>query len=150
MSSEIRRPPDDHDRVHRVEVQMRFADTDALGHVNNGSFIVYAETGRLEFLRVLGSAVRSLILAHISADFRRQVLFGAKVEVETWVERIGTTSVTLMQNVRANGDVAAEVRSVVVSFDYATQRPMPWSAESRAALEAYVRVPAAAAATPGA
>lgn len=133
-------PPDD--RVHRVDVQMRFADTDALGHVNNGSFIVYAETGRLEFLRVLGSAVRSLILAHIAADFRRQVLFGAAVQVETWVAGVGRTSVTLMQTVRANGEVAAEVRSVVVSFDYAAQRPTPWSAESRAALEAYVRQPA--------
>jgi acyl-CoA thioester hydrolase len=129
-------------RVHRVDVQMRFADTDALGHVNNGSFIVYAETGRLEFLRVLGSAARSLILAHISADFRKQVLFGAKVEVETWVERVGTTSVTLMQHVIANGEVAAEVRSVVVSFDYTTQRPTPWTVESRAALEAHVHAPA--------
>ncbi|HET7459491.1 MAG TPA: thioesterase family protein [Gemmatimonadaceae bacterium] len=130
------------DSVHRVAVQMRFADTDALGHVNNGSYIVYAETGRLEFLRVLGAAARSLILAHISADFRKQVLFGAKVEVETWVERVGNTSVTLMQHVLADGALAAEVRSVVVSFDYGTQRPTPWSAASRAALEAHVHAPA--------
>jgi acyl-CoA thioester hydrolase len=126
-------------RVHRVEVQMRFADTDALGHVNNGSFIVYAETGRLELLRVLGSGVRSLILAHLAIDFRRQVHFGAAIVVESWVERVGTTSVALGQAILADGVVAAEVRSVVVSFDYAAQRPAPWSAEARAALEAFRR-----------
>lgn len=120
---------------------MRFADTDALGHVNNGSFVVYAETGRLEFLQVLGSSVRSLILAHLAIDFRRQVLFGESLDVETWVERVGTTSVTLRQVIHAGEAVAAEVRSVVVAFDYASQRPTPWTAEARAALEAYVPAP---------
>lgn len=132
------------DGVHRVEVQMRFADTDALGHVNNGSFIVYAETGRLEFLRILGSAARSLILAHLSIDFRRQIHFGEAIVVETWVERVGTTSVTLGQTILADGELAAAVRSVVVSFDYDAQRPTPWTAESRAALEQHRRPTAAA------
>jgi acyl-CoA thioester hydrolase len=127
-------------KIHRCDIQMRFADTDALGHVNNGSYIVYAETGRLQFLAVLGGAVRSLILAHVAVDFRRQVVFGEAVSVETWVERVGTTSVTLQQIVRASGAVAAEVRSVVVSFDYKAQRPTPWSAESVAALSEYVPV----------
>lgn len=125
-------------RAHRVAIQLRFADTDALGHVNNGSFTVYAETGRLEFLRALGTDVRALILAHLAVDFRRQVRFGAAVAVETWVERVGTTSVTLCQAVRADGLVAAEVRSVVVCFDYAAQRPTPWPDDARRALAAYV------------
>jgi acyl-CoA thioester hydrolase len=124
--------------AHRVDIQMRFADTDALGHVNNGSYIVYAETGRLEFLRILGGTVRSLILANISVDFRKQVHYGAIIVVETWVERIGNTSVALLQVIRADGVVAAEIKSVVVSFDYKTQRPTPWSAESRTALSAYI------------
>ena len=124
--------------AHRLDIQMRFADTDALGHVNNGSYIVYAETARLAFLGVLGGAVRSLILAHIAADFRKQVHYGASIAVETWVERIGTTSVGLMQVIRADGEVAAEIKSVVVSFDYQAQRPKPWSAEAKAALEKYI------------
>ena len=128
----------DSGRVHRVEVQMRFADTDALGHINNGSFVIYAETARLEFLKVLGSAVRSLILAHLSIDFRQQVRFGEPIEVETWVERVGTTSVTMRQAVLASGATAAEVRSVVVYFDYDAQRPQPWSPALRAALTEYI------------
>ena len=124
--------------VHETHVQMRFADTDALGHVNNGSFVVYAENGRLEFLRDLGCDVRSLILAHLAIDFRRQVAFGQTIVVESWVEKIGTTSVTMRQAVRADGVVAAEVRSVVVCFDYATQRPTPWTPVVRDALAPYV------------
>jgi acyl-CoA thioester hydrolase len=121
---------------HRTPIQVRFADTDALGHVNNGSYVVFAETGRLDFLRRLGSEARALILAHLAVDFRRQVRFGEAVDVDTWVERVGTTSVTMRQAILADGVLAAEVRSVVVSFDYGAQRPVPWSDAARAALSA--------------
>lgn len=121
-------------RVHRTDIQMRFADTDALGHLNNGSYAVYAETARLEFLGILGDVRRTLILAHLAIDFRRQVRFGEPVYVETWVEKIGTTSVTMRHLVRAKGEPAAEVRAVVVRFDYAAERATPWTEADRAAL----------------
>jgi acyl-CoA thioester hydrolase len=127
-----------HHLVHHTRVQMRFADTDALGHVNNGSFVVYAENGRLEFLRDVGCDVQSLILAHLALDFRRQVSFGQAIVVDSWVEKVGTTSVTLRQLVRADGEVAADVRSVAVCFDYAAQRPTPWAPAVREALGKYV------------
>ncbi len=131
-------------RVHRTPIQMRFADTDALGHVNNASFVLYAETARIDLLRVLGSAVRSLILAHLDIDFRRQVAYDEQIVVDTWVERIGTTSVTVGHVILASGSVAAEVSSVVVYFDYDTQRPQPWTPQLRAALEEYARPDAGA------
>ena len=124
--------------MHRTEIQMRFSDTDALGHLNNGSYAIYAETARLALLGELGASFRSLILAHLSIDFRRQVMFGERVEVETVVTKLGTTSITLEQVVRANGEAAAEVRSVVVLFDYASQRPRPLPADARAQLAPYL------------
>ncbi|CAA9301239.1 MAG: hypothetical protein AVDCRST_MAG11-850 [uncultured Gemmatimonadaceae bacterium] len=129
--------------MHRTPIQMRFSDTDALGHVNNGSFAVYAETARLALLGELGESFRSLILAHLSVDFRRQVHFGERVEVETEVTKLGTTSVTLQQVVRANGEPAAEVRSVVVLFDYATQRPRPLPSDAREQLAPFMAATAA-------
>ena len=116
---------------HRSEIQVRFADTDALGHLNNASFALYAEHARLEFMRACEVDVRGLILAHLALDFRAQVRFGQAVHVTTWVEKLGTTSITLRQDVHADERVAAEVRSVVVQFDYATQRPVPISDELR-------------------
>jgi acyl-CoA thioester hydrolase len=128
-----------HKRVHRTAVQMRFADTDAMGHVNNGSFVVYAETGRIDFMKALGAVDRSFILAHLAIDFRRQVRFRESVVVESRVEKIGTSSMTLRQAIRADGTVAAEVRAVVVSFDYAANRSRPWTTELREAMEGYLK-----------
>ena len=125
-------------QAHRTDVQMRFADTDALGHVNNGSFVLYAETARLQVLADLGTEVGSLILAHLAIDFRRQVLFGERIVVDSWIERIGTSSVTILHAVRAGDAVAAEVRSVVVSFDYRAQRASPWTQAMHEVLATFV------------
>ena len=126
-----------HER-HRVDIQVRFGDTDALGHVNNAAFASFAELGRLEFLSSLGKAVSSLILANLTIDFRRQVKFRDAVWIETWVRKLGTSSIELAQAVFANGELAAEIRTVTVHFDYAAGRAQPLSDGMRAALAAYV------------
>ena len=123
---------------HRTDVQLRFGDTDALGHVNNASFATYAEIARLDFLQRFGGSVRSLILASLYLDFRRQVKLGDTVYVETWVEKLGSSSVTLAQSICANGEKAADVKSVVVYFDYQNQRSRPLMPEMRSALEPFV------------
>jgi acyl-CoA thioester hydrolase len=128
----------DSGQIHRTNVQVRFGDTDALGHVNNASFASFAELARLDFLNRFGGSVRSLILASLYIDFRRQVGFTDEVYVETRVEKLGTTSVTLGQTVFANGERAADVRSTVVFFDYANNKARPLTDEMRAAVAPFL------------
>jgi acyl-CoA thioester hydrolase len=120
--------------AHRTQVQMRFADTDAYGHVNNAAFAEYAEVARLDFTSCLGKAARMLILSSLSIDFRRQVSFGELLHVETWVERLGRTSITLSQTVHGDNKLAADIRSVIVHFDYATGEPRELTSEIRDAM----------------
>ena len=125
--------------THRTDIQVRFNDTDALGHLNNTSYALYAELSRIQFLHDLGANVTSLILAHLSLDFRKQVKFGEEVYLNTWVEKLGSSSVTLAQEVMSEGEVAAEIKSVVVHFDYKAQKAKPLSDEVRAVLTNYVK-----------
>jgi acyl-CoA thioester hydrolase len=121
--------------VHRTELQMRFSDTDALGHVNNIAFASYAETGRVDFLKRLGHSVTSLILANVTIDYRRQISFGESLRIDTWVEALGRSSITLGQTIWANEERAADVKSVAVHFDYTTRRPIELTEAIRAVLE---------------
>ncbi|MEO7085942.1 MAG: thioesterase family protein [Gemmatimonadaceae bacterium] len=125
--------------THRTDIQTRFGDTDALGHINNASYAAYAELGRLDFLGRLGKDVTSLILATLYIDFRRQVKFRESVHVDSWVQRLGRTSITLHQTIMASGERAADVKSVVVYFDYASGQPVELTPEIRAALEPFVQ-----------
>jgi acyl-CoA thioester hydrolase len=124
-------------RLHTTAIQVRFSDTDALGHVNNTSYAAYAELARYDFFAAVGHEARSLILANLSIDFRAQVRMGAVVTVETTVTRLGTSSITLQHHILADGALAAETSSVVVTFDYANNRSTPMTDRLREALEAY-------------
>ncbi len=124
-------------RRHSTEIQVRFADTDALGHINNAVYATYAELGRVEFMRGLGVKPGGFILARLALDYRSQVRLGERVTVETWVERIGNTSLTMRQVVLAGGEVAAEVEAVAVTFDYQTNRPVRVPQEMRELFESW-------------
>ena len=128
----------DEPKTHRIDIQMRFGDTDALGHVNNASFASYAEVARLDFLRLFGRSVRSLILASLHIDFRRQVRFDERVHVETRIERIGTSSITLAQTIFAGDERAADIRSTVVYFDYENGKSRALTPEMRDSLAPFV------------
>jgi len=125
--------------IHRTELQMRFCDTDALGHVNNVSIAAYAETGRVDFLHRLGKSVRSLILVNVTIDFRRQISFGESLCIDSWVDSFGKSSITLGQTISANGERAADIKSVAVHFDYKTGKSVEIPAAIRAELESMLR-----------
>jgi acyl-CoA thioester hydrolase len=126
--------------THRTDIQMRFCDTDALGHVNNARYAEYIELARLEFLRSLGTSVQSLILASLYIDYRRQVSLNERIHVDTWIEKLGNSSITTAHAIFANGERAADVRSVVVHFDYENNKAKALTADLRAALAPFLAV----------
>ena len=134
-------PHADGTRRHVTPVQLRFADTDMFGHVNNAVYATWAEIARIAFMRGLTPPSGDLILARIELDFLRQIRFGQAVEVRTGVARVGRTSVTLDQTVTVDDEAAARIGSVVVLYDYDAERSRPVSDAYRAALAPYATEP---------
>ena len=125
--------------THTYDLQLRYADTDALGHVNNALYATYAEAARIAFFREIGVAVENLILARLEIDYRRQVRFGESPSVESFVTKIGNTSIGVAHRLLVDGEVAAEMRTVVVHFDYEANAPSGVPQEARELLGPYVR-----------
>ncbi len=125
-------------RVHELAVQVRFSDTDLLGHLNNGSYAAYTELGRIALFEEAGIPGASLILARLAIDFRRQVRLGERVTVRSWVTTIGRSSISMRQDVLADGVVAATTSSVIVHFDYAANAPVAVPDDLRARLAPYI------------
>lgn len=121
---------------HRTDIQVRFSDTDAQGHVNNTAYAVFAELARADLLDALRGSETHLLLAEMTLHFKGQVRFGQAVHVMTEVQEVGESSVTLKQTVYADGEEAATIASVVVLFDPKAQAPKAFTAAVRAHLEA--------------
>jgi acyl-CoA thioester hydrolase len=126
--------------VWEKHIAVRWRDLDSSGHVNNAVYLTYLEEGRSEWLaRVLGGRerVEGFVLARIAVDFRREVtLADGEVVVRCRLDRIGTASVTLAEEVRtAAGEVAASAEAVMVARDEASRTSRPLTDAERAALE---------------
>ena len=124
--------------VHREAV--RFRDLDPMGHVNNAVFLTYIESARAAFLQHLG-AVQTLedlaiILARIEIDFRAPVRFGDEVEVSVRVSRFGEKSFDLEHELRVGDTLAAEAKTVLVTYDYERREPVAIPAAWREKLAA--------------
>lgn len=125
-----------------TEIQQRFADADTLGHINNIHLQEYFDLGKMElYATLLGSRIDwrgvNLVLVSIKTDMMRQTRLGDDIIVESWVEKIGTKSMTVRQRLinRADGEANAECSTVVVCFDFASQRAIPFPDEWRDILE---------------
>lgn len=122
------------------EIEVRFRDCDAMGHVNNAVYLSYLEQARVAFWhRLTGTSgiPRSFILARAEIDFKAPATLGDRVVVALRVEAVGRTSFTLAYDVlkARTREVVASARTVQVMFDYGAGKPVPIPDAIRARLE---------------
>jgi acyl-CoA thioester hydrolase len=135
---------------HSVEIVVRFADTDAMGHVNNAKYLTYCEIARIQYWTdVTGEPIalgtegaESLILAEARITYRAPAFHGEVVTVETRATRIGRSSFTLEHRLSAciKGEtprLVAVSESILVRYDYATALPVALPAEHIGAIEGF-------------
>jgi acyl-CoA thioester hydrolase len=117
-------------RVH-ADIEVRFRDLDAMGHVNNAVYLTYLEVARQAYWQQLEVEVRydrvPFVVAHAAVDFRSALVMGETVRVflrTTWVgKRSFGMEYALCE--RESGRLAAEANTVLVTYDWEARRAMP-------------------------
>ena len=119
---------------------LRFADLDANGHVNNGAFIELLENARVSYLRKI---VRSglprfrMVIGRIEADFKRQMFFpGSATACARVVEAHERKCVIGQGLFDGEGHCTAVQRVIMVSLNEETHRSTPFEPAVRAMLGA--------------
>ncbi len=116
----------------------RFSETDALGHISNTTLPVWFEAAREGIFRRIHPSLSlddwPMIIARYEIDLKRQMFLGAPVTVKSGIEALGNSSLTVYQEAWQHGQLAAIGRSILVRFDYGTQRSVPLTAAMRARL----------------
>lgn len=121
--------------IFTIKIQKRFADTDMLGHVNNVNLQHYFDLGKSDMFRRLIGGVEdhtsntSLIIKATHNVYESPVFMAQDTEVTTQIEKIGNTSITLLQTIRdaASGIVNATSHCTMVCFNSQSgeSRPVP-------------------------
>ncbi len=123
----------------RTTADIRYADLDRQGHVNNAVFATFSEIGRVAFLhdreRPLAAQGTSFVIARIEIDFLAELFWPGTVDMGTAVARIGRSSFRLTQGLFNQGRPVAAVQGVLVLMEGQTRRATPLPPETVAAIE---------------
>jgi acyl-CoA thioester hydrolase len=132
----------------RFDLQMRWNDLDALGHVNNAMFITYFETARGRFMLEACPGwdwyKNMFLIAQVHADFQKELLLSAKnPQVLMRTSKIGTKSFELSYAIISEGKegtvLHATGTTTQIMFDMKTRQTIvipSWVKENLIAFDA--------------
>lgn len=114
---------------HRMQDNVRFADIDANGHVNNAVYATYFEAGRVTLTkdRSIGLTPEGLswVMVRLDIHFRAELHWPAVIELGLGITRIGRTSLGFEQAVFSEGKCIASAQAVTVLVDQLSRKPTP-------------------------
>jgi acyl-CoA thioester hydrolase len=120
-------------------VTIRYSDLDPQWHVNNGRFLAYCETARLQYIRKLGLFdgkdfnALPFIVADVHVCYKEPIEPLDEVVVSMGVTKIGNKSVIMEYEVTTpdGSRLFATAETVMVAYDYHTKKSVPVSPELR-------------------
>lgn len=129
---------------HPLEV--RYADIDAQGHMNNAKYLTFFEQARIHYLTHLGLFRREqsfdeigIILADVHLTFLAPVTWQMPVSVGVKTSRIGNKSMTVLNSLfnAETGQEMARAEIVLVTYDYRSGQTLPVPAAWREKIRAF-------------
>ena len=115
---------------------VRWDDLDAMGHVNNATYLTYIQETRFLWLSNV-----EMVVARAEVDFLEPMYVGGRfVDVTLWVESIGNSSFVLAYEVIGDKAVVhARVKTVQVMISPETKKSRPITETEREFLTSYMK-----------
>jgi acyl-CoA thioester hydrolase len=113
---------------------VRWGDLDAFGHVNNATYLVYAQEARYAWSKMI-----EMVVARAEVDFLAPIYQGdIYLDIEIWVNKIGTSSFGVTYEMKNGDELVAVVKSVQVTVSMETKKSRPLNDAERDFLNKYL------------
>jgi acyl-CoA thioester hydrolase len=112
---------------------VRWGDLDAFGHVNNATYLVYAQEARFAWSKMI-----EMVVARAEVDFIAPIYTGdIYIDVEIWVNKIGNSSFGLTYEMKNGDELLARIKTVQVTVSMETKKSRPLTESEREFLTKY-------------
>ncbi|TNE53562.1 MAG: acyl-CoA thioesterase [Bacteroidetes bacterium] len=113
--------------IKPLRIQVRFADCDMMGHVNNAIYLQYFELARMHYFNQLVGKQwnwqkEGIVLKVNHIEYHAPLLLEDAPEVYVFLESIGKKSFILAYELRVGEQLKTSGSSVIVCFDYLKQQ----------------------------
>ena len=121
-----------------LELEPRFSDTDALGHISNTTLPVWFEQARTPVFRIFHPTLEAetwpLTIARLEIDLMAQSYWHIPVKIKTGIGKIGNSSFHVIQEAWQGDKQIARGVAVLIHFDYETEKALPIPEDIKARL----------------
>ena len=113
---------------------VRWGDLDAFGHVNNSTYLIFAQEARYAWSKMI-----EMVVARAEVDFIAPIYTGdIYIDVEIWVNKIGTSSFGVTYEMKNGDELLAVVKTVQVTVSMETKKSRPLNDAEREFLNKYL------------
>ena len=113
---------------------MRWGDLDAFGHVNNATYLIYAQEARFAWSKMI-----EMVVARAEVDFIAPIYTGdIYIDVEIWVNKIGNSSFGVTYEMKNGQELLARIKTVQVTVSLETKKSRPINDAERDFLTKYL------------
>jgi acyl-CoA thioester hydrolase len=113
---------------------VRWGDLDAFGHVNNATYLIYAQEARFAWSKMI-----EMVVARAEVDFIAPIYTGdIYIDVEIWVNKIGNSSFGVTYEIKNGQELLARIKTVQVTVSLETKKSRPINDAERDFLNKYL------------
>ncbi len=121
----------------KIQIRVRYAETDRMGFVYYGNYATYFEVARVEWLRERGLSYKEmedngiiLPVVHFEIDYKRPGLYDDLLTIEVVLkEKPGTKMTFIQRTFNEKGDLLNHGEVILVCVNSKSQRPMVFPKE---------------------
>ena len=122
-----------------TKIVPRVSETDGVGHINNVFVPIWFEAGRREIFRIFSPKLDfinwKLALVKVTVEYVDQLYLAEDVDVKTGIEKIGTSSFTIKEEINQTNRICAKGQAIYVNYNFRDKKSEPISNEIRNRLE---------------
>lgn len=121
----------------------RVSETDGAGHINNVFVPVWFEAGRRGIFEILTPTLTfsdwKVALVNMNVDYLAQIYFEHDALVRTWIDRVGSKSFTVYEEIWQRDELCAKGTATYVYMNYAENRSEQIPPDAKEAFSKHLR-----------
>lgn len=109
-----------------IQIRVRYSETDGMGYLYHGNYFAFFEMGRTELLRAQGGNYRQMeedglfmVVVSIECKYRKPARYDDLLTLTTRVVRVTPAKIEHEYQIRRDGELLTEARSVLACVDRA-------------------------------
>ncbi|WP_452223011.1 acyl-CoA thioesterase [Lacinutrix chionoecetis] len=118
-------------KTDKIDIRVRYAETDQMGVVHHGNYALYLEIARIEWLRKLGISYKKmeasglgLPVVSLSVKYKKPIQYDDVITVKTSLKKSPSASVEFEYEILNDlGQILSTANVVLVFVNLNTNRP---------------------------